>query len=83
MFDSIVPPDGGNWGVVVRSRVGFDLTYNCSCCSDWAEGDIVRRHECCHVVLFVLLLHFQGVVDAVGILQGWVIVAEDLPVFEE
>jgi hypothetical protein len=42
VFDSIGPPDGGNWVVVVGSQVGFDSMYDGSCCSDWAEDDIVR-----------------------------------------
>ena len=84
MFDSIVPPDGGNWGAMVGSQVGFDSTYNGGCCSYWAEGDIARQHECCGVVLVVLFLHFEGDVDAVGMLQGrWVVVAEEVTVFEE
>ena len=32
---------------------------------------------------FVLFLHFEDDVDAVGVLQGWVIVAEELNIFEE
>ncbi len=83
MFDSIVPPDGKNWGVLVGSWVGFDSTHDGSCCLDWAEGDITRQHECCGVVLFILFLHFEGDVDAVGVIQGWVITAEESTVFEE
>ena len=49
----------------------------------WAEGDIARRHECCGIVLFVFFLHFEGDVDAVGVLQGWVVVAEESTVVEE
>jgi hypothetical protein len=83
VFDLIVPPDGGNWGVVVGSQVGFDSMYNGSCCSYWAEGDIARRHKCCGVILFIIFLHFEGDVDAVSVLQGWVVVAEESTVFEE
>jgi len=83
VFDSIVPPDCGNWGVLVGFWVGFDSTYDGGCCLYWAEVDIVRRHECCGVVLFVLFLHFEGDVDAVGVLERWVIVAEESTVFEE
>ena len=77
MFDLIVHPDGGNWGVVVGSRVGFDSTYNGSCCLYWAEGDIARGHECCGVGPFVFFLNFEGDVDAVGVLQRWVVMAEE------
>ncbi len=83
MFDSIVPPDGRNWGVVVGARVGFHSTYNGICCLYWAEGYIERRHECCGIVLFAHFLNFEGDVDAVGVLQGWVVVAEESTVFEE
>ena len=32
---------------------------------------------------FVLFLHFEGDVDAVCVLEGWVVVAEESTVFEE
>jgi len=83
VFISIIPPDCGNWGVLVGSWVGFDSTYDGGCCSYWAEGNNARQHECCGVVLFVFFLHFEGDVDAVGVLKGWVVVAEESTVFEE
>ena len=43
----------------------------------------MRRHECCGIVLFVFFLHFEGDVNAVGVLQGWVVVAEESTVVEE
>jgi hypothetical protein len=49
----------------------------------WAEGDIARLHECSGIVLFVFFLHFESDVDAVGLLQGWVVVAEESTVVEE
>jgi len=82
VFDLIVPPDCENWGVVVGSWVGFDSTYDGGCCSYWGEGDFARRHECCCVVLFVLFLYFEGDVDAIGVLEGWVVVAEELTVLK-
>jgi hypothetical protein len=83
VFDLIVPPDGRNWGVGVGSWVGFDSMYDGGCCSYGAEGDIARQHECCGIVLFVLFLYFKGDVDAVGVLQGRAIVAEESTAFEE
>jgi hypothetical protein len=68
---------------VVGSQVGFDSTYDDGCCSYWAEGDITRWHECCGIVLFDLFLHSKGDVDTVGMLQGRVVVAEELTIFEE
>jgi hypothetical protein len=37
------------------------------------------------VVLFILsfFLHFKGDVDAVSVLQGWVVVTEESTVFQE
>ena len=43
----------------------------------------MRRHECCCIVLFVLFLHFEGGVDAIGVLERWVVVAEESTIFEE
>ncbi len=83
MFNLILHSDGRNWGVVVGSQVGFDSTYDGGCCLYWAEGDIARGHECCDTVLFSLVLHLEGDVDAVGVLQGWVVVVEESTVFEE
>ena len=35
------------------------------------------------LLFFFLFLHFEGDVDAVGVLEGWVVLAEESTVFEE
>ena len=83
MFDSFVPPDSRNWGVMVGSRVGFDSTYDGSCCSDWAEGDIARQHECCGVVFLSLFCISKVMLMQSAYSRDWVVVAEESTIFEE
>ncbi len=40
MVDAVVPPDGGDWSVVIGSQVGSDLMNDGWSCLDWAQCDV-------------------------------------------
>ncbi len=40
MFNAVILPDGGDWGVIVGSWVGLDPVNNDDSCPDWAQCDI-------------------------------------------
>jgi hypothetical protein len=83
VVDAVVPPAGGDWSVIVGSRVGLDSANDGSGCSEWAQCNIARCHLGCRVVLLVFFLHFESDVDAVGVFEGGIIVANEPTVFEE
>ncbi len=76
VFNAVIFPDSGDWGVVVGSRVQSDPTDDGCYCADWAQGDVARGHLGCRVVLLVLLLHFECDVDAVGVLKVGIIMRD-------
>ncbi len=82
MVNAVVSPGGGDWSVVVGSRVGLDPTNNGGSCSNWAQCDVARCHLGCHVLLFVFFLHFKGDVDAVRVFEGGILFNKPT-VFEE
>ncbi len=53
-------PIGGYGGVIVGSPVGLDSLDNGGSHPDRAHVDVTRCHLDDGVVLFVLLLHFEG-----------------------
>ncbi len=82
MVNTVVSPGGGDWSVVVGSRVGSDPTNHGGSCSNWSQCDVARFYLGCHVVLLVFFLHFEGDVDAVRVFEGG-IVFDEPTVFEE
>ncbi len=40
MVDAVIPPDGGDWSIIVGTRVGLDPTNDGCSCADWAQGDV-------------------------------------------
>ncbi len=82
MVNAVVSPGGGDWSVVVGSRVGSDPTNDGSSCSNWAQCDVAQCHLGCRVVLVIFFLHFEGDVDAVRVFEGG-IVFDKLTVFKE
>ena len=83
MVDAVVFPDGGDWGVVVGTRVGLDSVNDGGGCSDWAQRCVARCHMGCCVILLIFFLHFGGDVDAVGIFEGGIVVVNEPSFFEE
>ncbi len=83
MVDVVVPPAGGDWSVIVGSRVGSDSANNGGGCSDWAQCNVTQCHLGCCVILLVFFLHFKSDVDAVGLFEGGIVVVDELTVFEE
>ncbi len=83
MVDAAVPPAGGDWSVVIGSRVGLDSANDGGSCSDWAQCNVSRCHLGCRVVLLVFFLHFKSDVDAVGVFEGGIVVVDEPAVFEE
>ncbi len=83
MVDAVVFPDGGDWGVVVGTRVGSDSANKGGSCSDWAQRHVARCHMGCCVILLILFLHFEGDVDAVGIFEGGIVVVNKPSFFEK
>ena len=77
MVDAVIFPDGGDWGVVVGTRVGLDSANDGGGCSDWAQRHVARCHMGCCVILLILFLHFESDVDAVGIFKGGIVVVYD------
>ncbi len=83
MVDSVVPLAGGDWSVVIGSRVGLDSANDGGSCLDWAQCNVARCHLCCCVVLLVFFLHFKSDVDAVSVFEGGIIVVNEPTIFEE
>ncbi len=74
MVDAVVPPEGRDGSIVVGSRVGSDSTNDGGGSSDWAQCDVARCHLGCCVILLILLLHFEGDIEAVCVFQGGIVV---------
>ncbi len=83
VVNAVVFPDGGDWGVVVGTKVGLDSANDDGGCSDWAQCHITQCHMGCCVVLLIFILYFEGDVDAVGIFEGGIVVVYEPSVFEE
>ncbi len=60
MVNSVVMPKGRYGGVIVGSLVGLDSSDNGGTHPDWAHVDVAQCHLGDGVILFVLLLHFEG-----------------------
>jgi hypothetical protein len=67
MFDVVVPTNGGDWGVVVRSWVVSDLANNGNGCLDWVQRHVTQCNLGCLAILFIFFLHFECDVEAVGV----------------
>ncbi len=64
MLDAIVFPDGGNWSVIVGSRVRSDPANDRCGGSDGTQCDVTQCHLGRCIILFLPLLHSKSNADA-------------------